>query len=395
MYDAGGGLSQCQCLAWLLAPALVPRWVRLVVHKNRGCGYIPVSWGLVFVWSGAGALCVVAHVVSPRLTHAAAHTRCCRSTMQGSRVSAGLGPVQQVSSLKFVLRSVVLQQAPPAFDDAIAAIDAAGVIPDIRDWGEMITENAQDAKEYGKLKGDPLSADGIAYVMGYSDEATTPPLYADMNNKSYDKDRSLFTPYSQYMVGLVKHMKGIEVYPNHQVFRGVKVDLRDQYPQGRKVTWHGFCSTTKSAKVLENPLFCGEVGKRTIFAIQLTQGQAREISRYSLVESEDEILLPPGCKFEVQSVLPQGDLTIIQLLEVASKDWVFDLSSPAAAPAPTPAPTPAPAPAPAPAPGMFQFGDLLKELGVLEADAPAVQPILDARRAWPGVCGGCARVPRC
>jgi hypothetical protein len=257
----------------------------------------------------------------------------------------------------------VLQQAPPAFDDAIAAIDAAGVIPDIRDWGEMITENAQDAKEYGKLKGDPLSADGIAYVMGYSDEATTPPLYADMNNKSYDKDRSLFTPYSQYMVGLVKHMKGIEVYPNHQVFRGVKADLRDQYPQGRKVTWHGFCSTTKSAKVLENPLFCGEVGKRTIFAIQLTQGQAREISRYSLVQSEDEILLPPGCKFEVQSVLPQGDLTIIQLLEVASKDWVFDLSSPAAAPAPTPAPTPAPAPAPAPAPGMFQFGDLLKELG--------------------------------
>jgi hypothetical protein len=280
--------------------------------------------------------------------------------MQGSRVSAGLGPVQQVSSLKFVLRSVVLQQAPPAFDDAIAAIDAAGVIPDIRDWGEMITENAQDAKEYGKLKGDPLSADGIAYVMGYSDEATTPPLYADMNNKSYDKDRSLFTPYSQYMVGLVKHMKGIEVYPNHQVFRGVKVDLRDQYPQGRKVTWHGFCSTTKSAKVLENPLFCGEVGKRTIFAIQLTQGQAREISRYSLVESEDEILLPPGCKFEVQSVLPQGDLTIIQLLEVASKDWVFDLSPPAAA-----------------APGMFQFGDLLKELGMLEADAPDVQPALD------------------
>ena len=31
--------------------------------------------------------------------------------------------------------------------------------------------------------------------------------------------------------------------------------------------------TTKSMKVLENPMFCGSSGKRTIFVITLTQGQ--------------------------------------------------------------------------------------------------------------------------
>ena len=84
--------------------------------------------------------------------------------------------------------------------------------------------------------------------------------------------------------------------------------------------------TTKSMKVLSNPMFCGDSGKRTIFQIALTQGQARDITRYSLIASEDEVLLPPGCRFRVESVLPQGDLTIIQLLELPSKEWIVNLN---------------------------------------------------------------------
>ena len=96
--------------------------------------------------------------------------------------------------------------------------------------------------------------------------------------------------------------------------------------QGRKFTWHGFCSTTKTIEVLSNPLFCGKTGPRTIFAIQLTQGQAREITRYSLVPSEGEVLLPPGCRFIVQSVFDAGNgLTIIQIEELPSDEWILDL----------------------------------------------------------------------
>ena len=53
--------------------------------------------------------------------------------------------------------------------------------------------------------------------------------------------------------------------------------------------------------------------------------QARDITRYSLIGSEDEVLLPPGCRFKVESVLPQGDLTIIQLKELPSAEWILDL----------------------------------------------------------------------
>jgi hypothetical protein len=147
-----------------------------------------------------------------------------------------------------------------------------------------------------------------------------------MNAKCYDIDRSKIMPYGQFIVATVKHMAAIEPYPNDTVFRGVKDDLRSDYPKGRKVTWHGFCSTTKSAEVLSNPMFCGQSGKRTIFAIKLTQGQAREITRYSLVASEDEVLLPPGCRFEVEGVLPLGDdLTMIQMRELPSREWIVDL----------------------------------------------------------------------
>ena len=243
---------------------------------------------------------------------------------QGGRQAAGLGLVGMLSALTTIFRPLV--KAPvSAYLAAMGTLEDAGVIPDILEFAEITRETAEDALQYGSLQGDPLPVDGIAFIMTYSAEATHPPLYKDMNDKCYDIDRSKIKPYGQFIVATVKHMAAIEPYPNDTVFRGVKADLRSDYPKGRKVTWHGFCSTTKSAEVLSREEFCGQSGKRTIFAIKLTQGQAREITRYSLVASEDEVLLPPGCRFEVESVLPQGDLTIIQMRELPSREWIVDL----------------------------------------------------------------------
>ena len=229
-----------------------------------------------------------------------------------------------VSALTTIFRPLV--KAPvSAYLAAMGTLEDAGVIPDILEFAEITRETAEDALQYGSLQGDPLPVDGIAFIMTYSAEATHPPLYKDMNDKCYDVDRGKIMPYGQFIVATVKHMAAIEPYPNDTVFRGVVADLRSDYPKGRKVTWHGFCSTTKSAEVLSDPQFCGQSGKRTIFAIKLTQGQAREITRYSLVASEDEVLLPPGCRFEVESVLPQGDLTLIQMRELPSREWIVDL----------------------------------------------------------------------
>ena len=97
--------------------------------------------------------------------------------------------------------------------------------------------------------------------------------------------------------------------------------------QGREFTWHGPSSCTKRISALGNPEFLGTCGPRTQFIIQLTQGQARDITRYSLIPTEEEVLLPPGCRFRVEDVLPLGaGLTQIQLVELPSTMWILDIS---------------------------------------------------------------------
>ena len=83
--------------------------------------------------------------------------------------------------------------------------------------------------------------------------------------------------------------------------------------QGREFTWHGPSSCTKSLEVLSSPQFLGDSGPRTQFIIHLTQHQARDITKYSLECAEDEVLLPPGCRFQVAGVLTHGSLTLSSL----------------------------------------------------------------------------------
>ena len=51
--------------------------------------------------------------------------------------------------------------------------------------------------------------------------------------------------YGGFIVGTVKAMGQLEPYGNGTVVRGVKLDLKLDYPEGREFTWHSFCSTTK------------------------------------------------------------------------------------------------------------------------------------------------------
>jgi hypothetical protein len=252
------------------------------------------------------------------------------SQAQGNRVSGGLGQFLPPSvSLKDKFADLI-KSPISAFATAIDSIAVAGTIPGIQDWGKSIQKKANAAKMTGKLKDDPFSEEGTSYLMGFSDEGTSPTLYSEMNSFSYDKDRSKIAPYGPYMVGLTKHMRFMKKHPNGTVYRGVKCDLRKTMTQkkkdGKVVIFYGFTSTTKDMELLSKPTFCGQSGKRTFFIIKLTQGQARDITHYSLMPTESEVLLPPGCCFDVKSVAPQGpDLTVVSLEERHSDHWLIDL----------------------------------------------------------------------
>ena len=197
-----------------------------------------------------------------------------------------------------------------------------------------------------------------------------------MNDKAYDPDRSLIAPYGLFMVALVRVMHKMKRYTGETVYRGVKRDLCSDYQLNCEFTWYGFCSTAKSIDVLNNPLFCGETGLRTMFAIKLTQHQARDITRYSLVAAEDEVLLPPGCRFKVTAVLPQGELTIIQIEELPSDEWIFDLRDGAIEQQPAPPPSIVAGGSAGGSSSTFEFGELMKQLELAESDAPEIQPAL-------------------
>lgn len=212
---------------------------------------------------------------------------------------------------------------PPNFLESMKPIIDAGIFLQMERVAASLYDRAKTAKDHGKLAEDTLCIERIAALMTYSNEK--PSIYADMNNKCYERDRTLIAPYKGFILLLLAALRELPPYSRNQIYRGVKMDLRAKYPKGRRFTWHGFISCTKSINVLSTAQFCGDSGPRTIFSIELSQGQARDISPYSVLSKEDEILLPPGSTFQVTGVLPQGDLTIVSLLEVESKDWIRDL----------------------------------------------------------------------
>lgn len=264
--------------------------------------------------------------VQAAVPSAAAHVQA--EGLSADRMTVGLaqGSLDVAATPLLFLFLDDVDKPPPSFLDSMKPVIAAGLFPHLERMAKVIHSRAKSSKEHGSLKGDHLCIERIAAIMLYSGEP--PKIYDDMNRKCYNKDRSQILPYKEYMLLLLASLKDVKPYGEAQVYRGVTLDLRQEYPKGRTFTWYGFASCTKSIEVLSSPLFCGTTGPRTIFMITLTQGQAREITRYSLHASEDEVLLPPGSTFTVKGVFsPAEDLTLVQVEEVPSEEWILDLSA--------------------------------------------------------------------
>ena len=78
------------------------------------------------------------------------------------------------------------------------------------------------------------------------------------------------------------------------------------YRTGEQVVWWAFTSTTTNIGVLENPMFLGKTGPRTIF--QIATSKAVDVKDFSALPGESEYLLPPGIVLEVTGTLgPSAD----------------------------------------------------------------------------------------
>ena len=141
-------------------------------------------------------------------------------------------------------------------------------------------------------------------------------LYAVLNTQLANADRAMLKVWFLYIRLL---MSALAFEPKYEgvVWRGVKEAIGAEYPKGRKFRWWRFSSCTEDGAVLQNPMFLGETGKRTLFSIKVTSGvKIQHLSAFGAGEAE--VLIASGTRFVVANVITTGELTVVSLEELCS-----------------------------------------------------------------------------
>ena len=112
-------------------------------------------------------------------------------------------------------------------------------------------------------------------------------LNSALRDHAHPKNLEAFLPY------LKLFLKGLNKLPliRKQVYRGVNVDLHEEYNQlqGWTFRWWAFSSTTQCESTSKT--FLGEEGASTLFKID---GIGVDIAAFSAFPNESEVLLLPG-----------------------------------------------------------------------------------------------------
>ena len=137
-------------------------------------------------------------------------------------------------------------------------------------------------------------------------------LYLILNKTLKSKNQENLRPWHKYLKLFLTALVRIPCEPVQTVWRGVRLDVSDDFLSGTNATCWGFSSCTKMLSLLQNDVYLGNIGPRTLFSIEILNG--RDIRAHSHFVQEDEILLLPGTYLEVLTHLPQASgLRIIHL----------------------------------------------------------------------------------
>lgn len=162
-----------------------------------------------------------------------------------------------------------------------------------------------------------LTIDESAAIRLYTIEWKKPhrSLYSELNHTLKWSPRSELRPYFRYMKLFLTALAKIPCLPMLTVWRGITKDLTNEYAQGSLITWWSFSSCTSELTVLENQIYLGKSGKRTLFSLEAIN--ARAIRDHSHFATEDEVLLLPGTLMESQSLFsPAPDLHVVHLKQI-------------------------------------------------------------------------------
>jgi predicted DNA-binding WGR domain protein len=163
-----------------------------------------------------------------------------------------------------------------------------------------------------KQAGSPqrkMEASLYASIMLYTSNA----IYAHLNKVLREEKRSEVKKYFSYLRMLLEAFKVLP-QQKRQLWRGISVDLFDQYPVGKTVTWWGVSSCTSDESVARN--FMAGCGGSNCTFLTIDCKTACDISEITFYSNEKESLLAPGTQLLVKSAKRNGKVSEIHLEEV-------------------------------------------------------------------------------
>jgi len=185
---------------------------------------------------------------------------------------------------------------------------AATTICAVADIDRCVTKGHELAtKQVGKPKRS-CSGELYASILLYTSNA----IYAALNKALRDENRAAVKKYHSY---LRLFLEAFDVLPQQtcKLWRGIGVDLMDQYKVGSTITWWSVSSCTSDESVARGfAAGCG--GNCTMITLQAKT--ACDISQVTFYAHEKESLLAPGTQLKIISSKRVGKVSEILVEEV-------------------------------------------------------------------------------
>ncbi|CAM4970481.1 unnamed protein product [Rotaria socialis] len=172
---------------------------------------------------------------------------------------------------------------------------------------------------------DGLTIDESAAIRLYTIEWDEPhqSLYSTLNYTLHNCPCVDLRPYFKYLKLFLTALVKLPCVAQVTIWRGITKDLSAEFSPDTLVTWRAFSSCTSALTVLENNIYLGNTGARTLLSVEVING--RTIRAHSHFATEDEILLLPGTRMVVQSQLnPAPDLYIIHLKQIIPEEILLE-----------------------------------------------------------------------
>ena len=148
------------------------------------------------------------------------------------------------------------------------------LVPDVEEMVWTVKQNCQHPPH-------SLSSDESASIMLYTLEwmPRESSFYFTLNKALRSQNRQELAPWFLYLRLCIFALSKLPPSKHRIVYRGIKMDVGEEFPKGKTFIWWSFSSCSSSIEVLEQ--FLGRTGHRTIFNIECDA--AKDISQHSFL----------------------------------------------------------------------------------------------------------------